>query len=149
MTLKSTPRLLQGREQPAGPGRPPCQRRRADGGRDPPRRGPDPRRPPLCDAMHPAPARRPRLCAWTARAPPPFLRSRAVVVIAGHRGIHNPADRPRHMVAVCYSSASVRGRCIVNSTGMSGPGDDRLGLYPIVNSQYPSTTLYQVSYHIQ
>ena len=24
-----------------------------------------------------------------------------------------------------------------------------LGLYPIVNSQYRSTTLYQVSYHIQ
>ena len=25
----------------------------------------------------------------------------------------------------------------------------RLGLYPIVTSQYSSTTLYQVSYHIQ
>jgi hypothetical protein len=25
----------------------------------------------------------------------------------------------------------------------------RLGFYPIVNSQYSSTTLYQLSYHIQ
>ena len=29
------------------------------------------------------------------------------------------------MVAVCYSSASVRDRCIVNSTGMCDVGDDR------------------------
>jgi hypothetical protein len=47
------------------------------------------------------------------------------VMCTGHRGIHNPADRPRHMVAVCYSSASVRDRCIVNSTGMCNLGDDR------------------------
>ena len=53
----------------------------------------------------------------------PTLRTRRRY--AGHRGIHNPAATPRHMVAVCYSSASVRERCVVNSTGMSSPGDDR------------------------
>ena len=41
-----------------------------------------------------------------------------------HRGIHNPDKQPRHMVAVCYSAASVRDRCVVNSTRLRMPGED-------------------------
>lgn len=35
-----------------------------------------------------------------------------------HRGVHNPSERPRHQVALCYSAARVREETIVNSTAL-------------------------------
>ena len=57
--------------------------------------------------------------------------------------------RPLKMSALSAPPDALKANS-ASSCGLAGGGRrPRLGLHPTVTSQYSSTTLYQVSYHIQ